>query len=145
MTWPVEKARPEDASALVLCIKAAYASYHAQGIDLPPVCDGVAEAIADAHVWVVRDGTRIVGGLILSIEAGEAYLENLAVHPDAGGQGLGRRLVDTAIATACAKGCRVIKLTTHAAIPRNVALYEHLGWRVVRSEGNKVAMERQLD
>lgn len=137
-------AQPTDAPALAACIDAAYRVYRYQGLTLPPVSDGIDTAIATCHVWVVRCADHIIGGVIMSLDGPEAYLENIAVHPDHAGQGLARQLIDRALTTARTKGCTVIKLTTHAAMPANVALYEHLGWHVTRSEGDKVAMAMHL-
>ena len=144
MTLDIRRAGPADAAGLTACIDAAYAGYREQGFDLPPVSEGVAEDIAEAHVWVAWDGDAIAGGLILSIENGEAYLKNVAVHPDHGGRGIGRQLMQAAEEAAIAVGCAVMKLTTHAEMPWNVAMYERLGWKVTRREGQKMAMERRL-
>ena len=141
----VTRATSDDAQGLTICIDAAYAPHRAAGIDLPPVSCGVAEDIAQNHVWVARDGAVIAGGLILQIDGSEAYLKNVAVHPAYGSQGIGGALMRTALDAARAAGCRVIQLTTHAAMPGNIALYQHLGWHETRREGNKVAMQRSLD
>lgn len=141
----IDRARPEDAPGLAVCIDAAYAGYRAQGIDLPPVSEGVAEDIAQSHVWVVRDGALIAGGLILSMDRSCAYLQNVAVHPDYSGHGLGRRMMETALAAAKAHGCAEILLTTHAAIPANVALYRHLGWLEYARDESRVHMRMLLD
>lgn len=140
----ITPATPDDAPGLTACINAAYAAYRAQGIDLPDVAAGVAEDIAQNHVWVARDQHIITGGLILSIDATQAYLRNVAVHPDHGGKGIGRALIDTALTAAHTAGCTTIRLTTHAAMPGNVALYQHLGWHITEQDDRKVIMDRAL-
>ena len=140
----ITRATPADAPGLTACINAAYANYRTQGIDLPDVAGGIAEDIAQNHVWVARDQHIITGGLILSIDAPQAYLMNVAVHPDHGGHGIGRALMDTALTAARTAGCDTIRLTTHAAMPGNVALYQHLGWQITEQDDRKVIMERAL-
>ena len=46
----IRPARPEDAPALTRAIVAAYAVHDGRGLTLPPVADGVPEAIADNGV-----------------------------------------------------------------------------------------------
>lgn len=144
MDLRIDRATPADAPGLTTCIDAAYAGYRAQGIDLPPVSEGVAEDIARSRVWVARDGAAIVGGLILSLDGAVAYLQNVAVHPDHGGRGIGRALVDNAVRHARASNCTTVRLTTHVAMPDNVALYRHLGWQVTRQDSDKVFMSQNL-
>jgi ribosomal protein S18 acetylase RimI-like enzyme len=144
MGWSLVRARVTDAPGLIACIDAAYAQYRRQGLALPDLTSGIASAIATGPVWLVQQNQQIIAGLILSLTPPEAYLENLAVHPDHAGTGLARHLLETAYDHACVEGCKVIKLTTHKDLPQNIALYEHLGWHVTRSIGDKVAMERPL-
>ena len=82
--------------------------------------------------------------MILSVRGDTADLMNIAVHPGATGRGVGRALIDAAVRSAHAEGHVLIELATHRDIPENVALYEHLGWRVTMREGNKVHMIRDL-
>lgn len=140
----IERARPDDAIVLAACIDAAYAKYRAQGMNLPPVSDGVADDIQHNHVWVARLDGRVCGGLILVLDSAKAYLRNVAVLPEYGGQGIARRLIETAVRAARKAGCQVMCLTTHRGMPDNVALYRHLGWDVVGSEGDRVFMEQDL-
>ncbi|WP_162932981.1 GNAT family N-acetyltransferase [Roseovarius sp. EL26] len=140
----IRKAETDDTVGLVICIDLAYVGYAQQGIDLPPVSEGIAEDIRDHHVWVADDAGEIVGGLILMISEGSSKLANIAVHPEYGGRGIGGRLIDTAIAASKAANCHSITLVTHAAMSDNVRLYEHLGWSKTGARDNKVFMNRVL-
>lgn len=144
MGWSVLQAQEPDTPGLIACIEAAYAPYRTQGLVLPDVTGGVSSAISDGRVWVIQEHDQIIAGLIMSLTPPEAYLENIAVHPDHKGAGLARHLLEVTYDHARAAGATVIKLTTHRAMPHNIALYEHLGWHVTRSIGDKVAMERPL-
>lgn len=144
MAFCIERACPDDAPDLTDCIIAAYANYVSQGVDLPAVSEGVADDIAQDTVWVARENGTVVGAMILFVDVPDAYLKNIAVHPNHAGRGVARQLLDTARAIALAAGCGVIKLTTHVDTPANVAMYQHLGWRISATEGVKVAMDRNL-
>ena len=144
MGYVIRRAMPADAPTLTDCIAAAYAGYAADGIDLPPVAEGILIDIRDNVVWVAAEGTNILGGVILCLRGKTADLMNIAVHPGASGRGVGRALMDAAISSARGAGHSVIELATHRDMPHNVALYEHLGWSVTARDGNKVHMERVL-
>jgi GNAT superfamily N-acetyltransferase len=57
----------------------------------------------------------------------------LVDHPERG-IGLGRRLVETAIAFSIEAGCNRLYLETTDGLPESQALYEKLGFEVVSSE-----------
>ncbi len=141
----IRKARASDVAGLVNCIDLAYAGYALRGIDLPPVSEGVADDIRDHHVWVAVEGAKILGGLILMVSEATAKLANIAVHPDHGGRGIGGRLIEAALTACKAAACQEITLVTHAAMPENIRLYQHLGWQATGEEGNKVFMSRSID
>lgn len=144
MGYTLRRAMPSDAPTLTDCIIAAYAGYAEQGIDLPPVAEGVLMDIRDNIVWVAADGTHILGGVILSVRGETADLMNIAVHPGASGRGVGRALMQAALDAARAAGHTIAELATHRDLPQNVALYEHMGWKVTGRDGVKVHMAIDL-
>ncbi len=54
--------------------------------------------------FVVRDGGRIVGAVMAGHDGWRGYLYHMAVAPDYRGQGIGRRLVDAAVAALREEG-----------------------------------------
>ena len=142
--WTIRKAEPADAATLAACIDAAYAKYAGRITDLPDVSDGIANDICDHKVWVALAEDRIVGGLVLVIKEDQAVLANVAVDPIASGTGLGRALIDRAETETRQSGLNFLRLTTHAAIPENIGLYQHRGWRETGRKGNKVFLEKNL-
>lgn len=142
--WIIRRAEAEDAAALADCIEAAYAHYASRIADLPAVSDGIAAQIRDNLVWVAVREDQIVGGIVLVIRADHGVLANVAVDPDARGAGLGKALMDLVEAEARALGLAQLRLSTHVAMPENVRLYEHLGWRETGRSGNKVMMAKGL-
>lgn len=146
MTSPcIRRARAGDAPAASRCIDGAYAGARARGIALPPVSEGVDADIRDHLVWVARSAERIVGVIVVSVAGERAHLMNIAVHPEAGGRGLGRGLIETALSELRARQVQHVDLATHVDMPENVALYSHLGWRVTGAEADKVQMSLNLN
>ena len=137
-------ATPSDADALTRAIAQAYAAERAHIPDLPDVTAGIAEDIAEGRAWVAEDGGEILGGMILHPDADHLRLANIALLPRARGTGLARRLIAQAEALAARASLSELRLTTHAALPGNVALYEHLGWQVTSRDDTRVHMTRAL-
>ncbi len=139
----IRPAIQDDASGLTACIDAAYAPFFARGLALPPVSEGIAGDIANNHVWVAESDGRIVGGVVLVLND-SAHLANLAVHPDAGGQGVGRRLIDQAHEAASNAGHDRLQLATHIDMTTTQAFYRRLGWQETGQDGNKVYFAKEL-
>ena len=55
-------------------------------------------------------------------------LDNIAVHPDARGKGLGRLLLEQAERRAREANCIAIRLYTHETMTENIALYSRIGY-----------------
>ena len=144
MNLRVRRADPTDARPLTNCVTAAYAVAQAQGVDLPPVAEGLAEDIRDHLVWVAEFGPDLVGGIVVRLADDHAHLANIAVDPNRGGQGVGRALIDMAIADLVAREVTRFDLTTHVDMPWNVALYRHLGWALTGQDGKRVHMSRKI-
>ena len=87
---------------------------------------------------------NLVGGLIMLFEPDHAVLANVAVSPDFQGHGLGRGLIDFAQEQARARSYSSLRLATHSLLTENIAMYEHLGWKQIGEEGNKVYFEKPL-
>lgn len=137
-------AHAADASALASCIDAAYAKYAERISDLPAVSDGCAQDIADNQVWVAAQSDEIIAGLVLVAGDGCMKLANVAVHPDHGGKGLGRKLIELSEREAKRQGFCEMRLNTHVDMPENVRLYQHLGWAEVCRSGSTVLMQKHL-
>jgi GNAT superfamily N-acetyltransferase len=142
--FTIRRAIAADAKALAGCIDAAYSGYAGTIADLPAVSAGLDEDICENLVWVAERDGEIVGGAVLVIAGPVATLANVAVHPDAGGQGLGGALIQTVERHARNAGCSELRLATHIDMPANVALYARLGWRETSRHGNKVLMSKLL-
>ena len=92
---------------------------------LPP--PGTVEAIGAARVVLVA-GDPPVGFVRVDDRGGEAQLEQLAVHPDHGRQGIGRALVQAACSWAAEAGYAEITLATYRDVPWNGPFYVSAGF-----------------
>jgi GNAT superfamily N-acetyltransferase len=83
--------------------------------------------LARAAVVLVT-GNPPVGFACVEVVDGIAHLWQVSVHPDAGGQGRGRALVEAACAWARANGYPAVTLTTFRDVPWNGPFYTKLGF-----------------
>lgn len=99
-------------------------------MDAHPV-EELEEARAAGRLFVVDDGFEPVGFALLTQVDGLPHLHELAVDPDHGRRGLGRRLVEYACEAARQQGFAAITLCTFRDVPFNGPFYARLGFRPV--------------
>lgn len=106
--------------------------------DAEPMTDALLDRHArDGHSWVAIAGDqsdRPIGYLVVEVVDGLGHVEQVSVDPDWQGRGVGRRLVDAAVAWARGEGRPALTLTTFIDVPWNRPLYEHLGFRVLADD-----------
>jgi ribosomal protein S18 acetylase RimI-like enzyme len=106
--------------------------------DLFALADASSDAVASyrdlGRVLVARDGSALVGHvqLIAGGRVREAELKSLAVRPDRQGQGVGRMLVNRAIAVCRDEDVARLVLSTSPADARVLHFYQRLGFRLER-------------
>ena len=83
----------------------------------------------------VRDGCVLAYGGML-IAPFEGQVTNVAVHPDARRQGLGKRVTEALIRDAEERGLEQIALEVRASNAAAIALYESLGFAVAGRRKN---------
>ena len=140
----VRRALADDISGIRETLSAAYAPFVKALPDLPDVSAVDESDLANMTCWVAEDEDGVVAVAMATQSGQVAHLANLAVKPTSGGQGLGRRMIDTVVQWAREARCREIALATHPDMGNNVALYEHLGWRIAESSDHKVTLVRRL-
>jgi ribosomal protein S18 acetylase RimI-like enzyme len=90
------------------------------------------------RVLVAVDDDEVVGHLQLvdhaGADRGAIEITNMAVAEDRQGQGLGRALVERAIAEARAAGAATLLVATATADVGNLRFYQRLGFRLLRVE-----------
>ncbi len=146
----IRRAGAADAEAVSGCVQAAYARY-LDRMDQPPgpMLQDYAQVIAEHVVWVLLVEASVVGVLVLIPRPDHLLLDNIAVHPDHHGQGLGSRLLSLADSEARRLGHHELRLYTHVTMTENVALYQAKGW-IATGQGiedgyERIFMSRRLD
>lgn len=142
-------ATAEDVPGIERCVNAAYAPHAARmGTRPGPMLDDYPRVVATCPAWVAMEGSEVVGVVILKAMDTEPLLDNVAVHPDWQGSGLGRRLIAHAEALVRDAGHTTIRLYTHESMVENIALYARLGYtesrRVTEQGFARVYMHKRL-
>jgi ribosomal protein S18 acetylase RimI-like enzyme len=87
----------------------------------------------DGDLLVVLDGDLVAGHVQLVTDE-RWQINSLAVLPSHAGQGLGRALVEAAVAHARRLGARTIEVATATADVGVLRFYQRLGFRMARIE-----------
>jgi len=108
----------------------AYAGYvTGMGFRPRPMDEDYAEKLSRLEVWVIPGPGRLDALLILDPQSDHLWVDNVAVHPEAQGRGIGGELLALAEKRAHELALGELRLLTHQTMHRNQAIYEHLGWR----------------
>ena len=130
----IRKAIPEDVFLLGAIEREAAALFPAgriPDVDEVTSVEDFEEGRGDGLLFVADAGAGPVGFAICSEEPDSLHLEELAVHPEHGRRGLGRRLVLAVIEEAAARGLNGVSLTTFADLPFNGPVYTGMGFRTL--------------
>ncbi|POX62575.1 GNAT family N-acetyltransferase [Streptomyces sp. Ru62] len=128
-----ERIRPavaDDVPAVRAVTDAAYHPYIARigVVPQPMEADHMAD-VAAGKVFVT--GEPVVGLVVIEAFADHLFLDSIAVHPDAHGTGVGRRLLRFVDARAREQGLDEIRLYTNAMMWENRKIYPRYGYEVV--------------
>jgi len=131
----IELAEAEDLPKLARVERAAVRLFEGRGVagvvadDVTSLAE-LAEARDEGLLWVARDeGGEPVGFALLCLVDGQPHVEEIDVDPAFGRRGIGRALLETALAWARGAGHRAVTLTTFRDIPWNAPFYESAGFR----------------
>lgn len=151
MSVMMRRARVDDAPRLAEIAVAAYSAYLSrlpEGVRPAPMDANYKAAIESGEVCIAEDEGQIAGRLVLIPSENHLLLENIAVHPDFQGRGIGRQLLALAEDRAVDLGLRSIRLYTNEVMVENQRLYEHLDYietdRRREDEFDRVYYEKQL-
>jgi GNAT superfamily N-acetyltransferase len=126
---PLRRAGPADASSIRALTRRAYAKWVPLiGREPLPMTADYERAVVN-HMIDLLEVEETLLALIETIAAEDHLLiENLAVHPDQQGKGLGEHLLGHARSLAQELGYHEIRLYTNAAFAANIAFYSKRGF-----------------
>lgn len=119
-----------DVPAVKAVTDAAYHPYIERiGVVPVPMRADHAANVAAGRVFVTGD--PVVGLVVLEEHEDHLFLDSIAVHPEAHGQGVGRRLLRFVDARARGLGLPEVRLYTNAMMWENQKIYPKYGYDVV--------------
>ncbi len=133
--WLLQEASEADTETIAAVIRAAFEEYRGR-LDPPSgalaeTAETVREKLRAAQAVLAFAGGVPVGCVFFRPEEGRLYLFRLAVLPGHRGRGLGRALLAHVEDRARALGLPRVRLGVRAALARQIAFYEGLGYRRV--------------
>ena len=134
MPTTIQLATAADYAAVTACVHAAYVGYVADiGRRPAPMDADYADLISQRLVYVLREAghEHLYGVIVLRVEDGGVFVENVAVQPAHQHHGFGRQLMAFAEDQARRLGLSEIRLYTHERMTANIALYTRLGYEEV--------------
>ncbi|UUU20935.1 GNAT family N-acetyltransferase [Streptomyces sp. DSM 40750] len=126
----IRVANPADVAAVKAVTDAAYHHYIERiGVVPQPMEADHAANVAAGRVFVTGD--PVIGLVVVEAHEDHLFLDNIAVHPDAHGRGVGRRLLEFVDTRARALGLPEVRLYTNALMWENQRIYPKFGYEVV--------------
>ena len=126
----IRPATAADVPAVRAVTDAAYRPYIERiGRAPQPMEADHAANVAAGKVFVT--GEPVVGLVVVEAYADHLYLDSIAVHPDAHGRGVGRRLLRFVDAHARALRLPEVRLYTNALMWENQKIYPKYGYELV--------------
>jgi ribosomal protein S18 acetylase RimI-like enzyme len=139
----------DDVAAIRDLVRLAYAKWvPVIGREPMPMQADYAVAVVEHDFDLLLDGETIVGLIETEHRPDHLWIENVCVHPERQGQGLGRKLLKWAEKRAEVAGTGELRLVTNGAFESNIALYKRAGYAVDRVEpfrgGTAVYMSKRV-
>jgi N-acetylglutamate synthase-like GNAT family acetyltransferase len=135
--------RPGDLGEVIALHGRLYADEYAMDQSMEAYCGaGISRFALDrlekgaqvGEMWVVEEDGRILGSIAMLEEDGMGRLRWLLLHSDLRGRGAGRKLVETSMDYARARGFPGVFLTTISGLDAAHHLYRQAGFELTGSE-----------
>jgi putative acetyltransferase len=132
--FSIQEAAPAEVAPVVGIVRGVLGEYEI------PVCEaevtaelgGIVEApgMGNGRLWVLRDGGAVVGCVAVTpLGDGACELKRMYLLPEHRGKGLGRQLLNQALAFAREQGFKKVELETHTKMEAARALYRGAGFQ----------------
>lgn len=132
----IRPATPEDAPAILQCLRAAFEPYRSQytaqaWLDTVMTPDTLLQRLTTMTVLIAVDAQGKIVGTIggAAISSSEGHLRGMAVPPEHHGRGIAQRLLDAIEKHLLSKGCTRISLDTTEPLHRAMRFYEKNAFR----------------
>jgi ribosomal protein S18 acetylase RimI-like enzyme len=145
----IRNAAADDVARIGVIARAAYALYVPRiGREPAPMAADFEAEVAANRVVVIEAAGSVRGYMIAWPEPDAYFIDNIAVDPQSQGDGLGRRLIDHAVAQAEKLKLPALRLYTNVLMTENQSMYAHIGFvethRVVEKGFHRVYMRWSL-
>lgn len=131
----IRPARPDEADLITAITRAAYARWvPIIGREPRPMLADYAEALRKHRIDLIETEGRVLGLIEFRLDPDHLWIENIAVHPDYQGHGLGKLLLAHVDDIARAAALPELRLLTNQAFAANVALYQSRGYTITHTE-----------
>lgn len=95
----------------------------------PPALETFEEYRRDGRLWVSADvADHPTGFVLVDLVDGAAHIEQVSVHPQHQGRGIGRELIAYVDQWAAGQGIAALTLSTFRSVPWNGPYYARLGF-----------------
>ena len=121
-------------------------SAHPEVARMSPTELAALEDLASEEGILVETDLRdsLLGFALYTPMAGDLYLGELNVLPEATGRRIGARLIEAVVEVAARRGCRWLLLTTFRQVPWNAPYYRRLGFEEVPEEERSAALTAEM-
>jgi ribosomal protein S18 acetylase RimI-like enzyme len=124
----IRVATARDVAQVRTIARAAYAKYVPRiGREPAPMAADYEADVGAQRAVVIEIGEKLCGYMVAWPDGDAYFIENIGVDPQYQGHGLGRRLIEYAIAEARRLHLAALSLYTNEAMTENLAMYAHLG------------------
>ncbi|MFI5693108.1 GNAT family N-acetyltransferase [Kribbella sp. NPDC051586] len=101
----------------------------------PPALEAFEEYRESGRLWVsADDADRPTGFVLVELVDGAAHIEQISVHPEHQGRGIGRQLIEHVERWAAGQGMPALTLSTFRSVPWNGPYYARLGFSELAGE-----------
>ncbi len=139
----IATARPEDEDACRALLREAFWDYVVRlgRTDGPSFYPLLGSMIAEHRVLVARRNEELVGVAVYSDLQTSRFIEQIGIHPECQGMGIGRALLDRIEQSAVESGYDCLELNTAEMMSHLVRLYTKWGFNIIRTGPPKHAMD----